>query len=632
MKAVKISILILLILFIIPLSYAEITIQPLQQQKYNAGDQVLIQGEISQTENFRGRLDEILKCTTGELKINTLTVDTTPEKSQHYSTLFLIPQTVNGKCNIEFNLKDTSGNIKETKTFEILEVTNELNAIYDLKKTEYQAGEILTIKGIATKISGTPITGIATFIFSDSQGIAFIDSAQINSGTVEYTKELSFIPEGEYKLTIETIDGMGNKKTSADIYLIKISNELEPSISFNKNNYNPGDNVELFGIIKSSLGRALENLEVIIQFEDETKIELTLEKGTDSIKALYTLASNVKSGEHKIKITSRDNKGNYGEKEVIFSVTQVPTKLEIKSDKTNYNPEEDIVFTVNLKDQADDPITDSIIVGLIQGKDKVISTKTVKIDTQDTIKIPESSKPGEWILRTEGYGLYHEIPIKINEYTKIDAQISGTDLILTNKGNVDYKNNVLIKSDDKDYTKNMKIGIGDNKKIDLSKLLSEGTHSLSLPSIKDNLGKINIPKKEGIFNKLTGGAVTKISSSNSFMTGGILLLVILLGVSYLFINKGRKNRKFEESNKRKQDYEDGQKMLERLRNKGIRKNPISRQEYGKANQEDIADFKKRIHQTIKEEEQKMSRDDFLNQQRSNIKKDRPPSGMFNMFN
>ena len=622
---------IILLLLLIQIANAEITLQPLQQKEYNIGEQLLIQGEISQLENFRGRLDQVLKCEIGEEKINALIVDIKPEKNQQYSTLYTIPQTTLGKCKIILLLKDITGNIKETKEFDIFEVTNELSAIFDLKKTEYQAGDILRINGISTKNSGIPINGIATIKFLDLEGIAFSDSTQINNGIIDYTRELSFMPEGEYKLTIEINDAIGNKKIFTDLYTIKISNSLIPSINFDKNNYNPGDNVEITGIVTSAFNAQIENVEVTVEFDDGTKTEKLLEKSTDTIKASYGLISNIKSGKHTIVVIASDNKGNYGQKEIEFNVIQIPTKLEITIDKTNYNPNAEVTFTVNLNDQAGDPITDTVVVGLIKGKNDVISTKNIKSGNQETINIPEDAEPGEWIIRTEGFGLYNEIPFKVNEYKKLEAQISGTDLILKNIGNVDYKDSITIKSDDKNYIKDIKINVGDNKKIDLSKLLSEGTHSLSLPSIKDNLGKINIPKNEGIFSKLTGGATRNIKSPSKVISVGILMIVIITGLTYIFISKRKKKMSNYVSDVRKKDFNDGQKMLEKLRNKGIRKNTVSRPEYGKATPDDIEDFRKRIANQFKEEERKKSNDDFVNRQRSSMKDNKPNKGLFNMF-
>ena len=133
-------------------------------------------------------------------------------------------------------------------------------------------------------------------------------------------------------------------------------------------------------------------------------------------------------------------------------------------------------------------------------------------------------------------------------------------------------------------------------------------------------------KRQGLTG-VTGNVVKNTESPGRRSL--LFIVLIILGGALVFLllgKKAKKERKVDFSKDR--DYTLGRKKLEELKARGIRKEkPV---EYGKASQEDVDYWKKRVQETFTEQENNKSRDEFLRSQQKSINEDKP-KGLFRMF-
>ena len=641
MKTVTILLSLTFLLIILPVN-ALVILDSFDKQVYNSGDKLFLNGEFIRDVDTRGYLNFNLQCGNNSARIATILVDTDKADKQKFSQLVLVPRNVNGECEIEIKLTDesTGETIEVTKMVGIT-ITDELNADFAINKNKFQLGETLELMGNVNKKDNSLASGSAAIYFNIENQTIFLDSVTFNNGELEYKRDLGFIPPGEYNVDVELFDNFGNKKFLEDLYLISISGNLKMISNFDKSIYDPGNNVILSGSVYGLNNAILNNVEVDVLIDGKTYENLVLQD-SNFYSINYPLAKNIKSGKHAIIVNTKADGGNYGKETLNFTVTQIPTKLNLDVKSSSFIPGEEVFFSLNLIDQAGDNIEDTINVALLNKDNKIVSSGI--FTDNGKLKIPEMSKPNTWKVKAEKYGLNDEAAITIKEYTKLETELNGDKLTIKNIGNIKYKGPLTVIAGSLEKNKNIVLGSGENKEIDLKDLLPNGIFDLKIPTSGKEFKNVAINKPKSMFSGLSSGFdsltgnVAKNVEGPSRKFGLGFLLLILVGCTLFLVFR----RKMD--NGRKPSYENLSKMktnkmdiLEEPRKESPyvhREQPVHRQpvEYGKATQEDIDDFKRRMVKNLQEENQKKSWNQFVNQQKDSMNEDnKPKGGMFNMF-
>ena len=245
---------------------------------------------------------------------------------------------------------------------------------------------------------------------------------------------------------------------------------------------------------------------------------------------------------------------------------------------------------------------------------------------ENDIVIPGGIRPGLLKLKAEKFGLSDEVNINIKEHVKLEVTLEGNKLKVKNVGNIKYKGPFTIVAGNLKKSKNIGLDVGDVKEINLDSMLPGGNHDVAVPLTGQSFDDVKIEKKPGVFSGfggVTGNVVRNVEAPGRQGALAVLLLMIF-GCALFLVAKKKKSKDL---------YNDlrsigpSQNSFVNI-NKPVRK-PI---EYGKATQEDIEDFKKRMQAQFQAEEKQKSRDEFLRMQDKNIRDDKPRGGLFNMFN
>ncbi len=632
MKGVKL-IIILIFLILIPNVLAEIKLNSFSQTNYNIGEKVLISGTVKEDKAVRAYLNVALNCGSNTGQVAAILIDIESNKEKPYSQLVSLTKNLIGDCTIKTSLNEiNTNNAIEIKEFTGFKVSNDLNGQFEINKKELQLGDILNIKGRATAINGNLINGIATIYYKQGDNSLFVDITRIINGELSYNKSMGLIPTGSYNLDIEISDNIGNSHFYTKLYDLTISGKLEPLLNFDKNIYDPGDNVNINGIITGNYNKILNDLTIEFLFDGKEKISKTLKSSTEPFSLIYKLQKDAKTGIHNINILTKNAEGNFGQAIINFTVKAIPTTLTITIDNNkSILPEENIGFNLVLLDQAGDQINENILTGLLNSDNKIIDTKVVKTNTHDNTKIPKSSEPGIWKIRAEGLGLHADNSFTVAEKKTLEITIEGTILHVLNTGNVIFKEDLQIQANNTNFNEALNLKVGKTDDIKLDKFLPNGLFDVYIPFTQQTFKDVRINKPPTVLDglKVFSGNVASNVQKPERKIGLYLLLALLTGSMVFFIlkRKGRNVNNYEDY-QRKQGYEQGRKKLEELRRKGIRKDT---QEYGKATKEDVEDFKQRMQQVWKEEENKNTRQEFVNQQQKNINQDKPSNYFGRMF-
>ena len=629
MKAVILIITLIFMILSIQIVSAAITFDPFSQPVYNLGDKIFISGNVQRDDATRANLNLNLNCETGNSKILSVLVDIDKGESQMFSQLVLVPKNVLGKCTIAGELIDELTNTGlESFSADAFTVTDDLKGSFEIVKESLQLGDVLNIRGSASKQDGIPVDGLGVFYFNKDGNISFLDSVNIRNGLLDYSRDMGYVPPGKYNIDLEVSDNLGNKHLFSNLYSLDVSGNILISSSFSNKIYLPGDNTELSGFVSGLYKNVLNNIELKFEFDDGNKVERVLSNGASSFSVVHSTAKNIKSGSHEIKISAKADGGNYGISTVNFTIQPVATTLGVKTNKNSFVPEEDVGFTVDLLDQAGDKMGGSATVSF-SNDNKLAASNVFNANSNGNLKLPAGAKPGVWVLRAEALGLKNEVQFNVDEFKKLDIDLKDEKLFVINKGNVEYNDEVLVAANELTGKKKLNLDVGDIKELNLDGLFPEGVYNVK---ILDKEFNDFLVKDAGLFgglSSLTGNVAKNLEGSQRKTWLGLLVLLVLgCGLFLVFKKKGKlsfgrsdyfsdfSGKKYDEI-RRKADYEDGQRMADELRRKGIRKDkPAGSYEYGKASPEDVEDFKIRM------------KDMFADQKE---KEDNPKGGLMNMF-
>ncbi|HLC58408.1 MAG TPA: hypothetical protein VJI68_00955 [Candidatus Nanoarchaeia archaeon] len=626
MKVVKYLALILVIMLFIPFVNAAITINSFSTTKYNLGDGVLITGSVVQSTDLRVNLDLILSCGGSNSQLGAFVLNLKANKASDFSRYVTLPMDLKGSCKIIGELSELSESNSsaalEKQEFNAFEVSDQLNGNFESNSNSFQLGEELIIKGTVSKQNGQAVDGVAILSFIKNGKVLFLDTAKIDEGFFDFKKTLNNFPPGNYDLNIVAKDNFGNTKDFTGSLKLQLTGNLDIVANLNKPLYNPGETLSLKGYIASEKNKQLANLLVDFYFENQV-VSKELSNNLDSFTVTNVIDGKAKSGNHNIKIIASDKEGNYIREDVQYSVKAIPTSLNVQTSPSNLNPGASLILKANVFDQAGDLIRESISVNIVDTKNKVKISKVVTTGVDSEVIIPKDALPGDWKIKASGLGLESESNFRINEYNKLDAKIVGENLVVENTGNVPYEGLLDIIGNDNKKNAKLKLGVGDTTEIKLGKLFEPGDYNIKLPTLDKVFDAVKITKIPSLFSSLTGRTISDSTDGTSFSMGKkallfVFMIVLLGGFSFLILNKRRK--------KASQDPIGGNylKNKRRLQTKLMKEEITTpkKPEFGKATQEDIDYWKKKVQDSFKEQEQKKTNDTFVARQKDSINQDR----------
>src|SRR3989344_1835661 len=587
------SLLIILLLFL-PIAEASVSFDKLNDISYNLGDSL----QLSGVSTDYGILNLNLNCGSSSINLGSISVI-----DNGFSRLMPLVG-IEGECNIAGKLTDITGNAVQDISTESFKVSSTLEGKFLLASDNIQLGDSLRITGDVKRLDGTPVDGIVIFNIKKDGVVYLVESSEVKKGDVSYSTSLILLPAGDYTVDVDARDNFGNKLSSKNLLKFKIYNDLSIIPDLDKSVYLPGDILNLKVDIIKNVGGNLTKIFTNVDINGERYNETVSNFGIS-----YNIPKDIKSFNHIITIESKDNVGNIGKITIPYYIEPVPTKIDLNISKEEFNPGEEVSSVVTVFDQADDLLNGEVSLKFYKG-DKIISEQNGKINEVLKFSIDKFAEPGERVIHIESLGLNVKKEININTVEAIDASLEGQNLILYNKGNVIYDDDLAVKADGKESRKKLYLSIDRSVTIDLANYFDEGNYSsIIIENTNTELKDIEIKDERSLMTKL-GGGLTGITGNAVLDKNGVkptklgfyaLILVLSVFLSFYTIKLSLKGYKhMKEKDKKLRDFREGRKRMGELQKESSKEAKKNTFDYSRYNKADVEDWKRNVIRSYEE--------------------------------
>lgn len=317
------------------------------------------------------------------------------------------------------------------------------------------------------------------------------------------------------------------------------TNLLSLNLKLNKLELYPEDKLKIIGDSKNARGEKTKTANVYVII-DNTTYEDNLKSGTFSFS--LDLGKNIKSYEHNAEIKIEDGYGNKGSNTFIFKVAPIPTGLKNSLNNVEFKPEETAEIESLLYDQAGDLLKSASKIIVINPKGEESLNQQLETETKASLVLPKYALPGQWIIKTEAGGLNLKTTFKVLEVRNIDVKIDGSNLIITNIGNVNYKDKIEVDIGEIPIIKRLGLTPGEEVILNLADekdIISSASYNVKvLSGIQEyNFENVQIdPNPKNILEKyspLTGHSV--LGSIGGLPSNILLYSLIPIGLILLYI-------------------------------------------------------------------------------------------------
>lgn len=528
----------------------------------------------------------------------------------------------------------------------------EYDITFELDKSQVQLGEEFSFEGEVFKDNEKISTGFVLINFKYEESIystpSFLSEEGFSGSAIfGVTPDGEKMLGGDYEVDITYNDFFGGEEDFQDVATLVVNDKLTVELTINEEEYNPGDRVVLSGTIEKRLGGAPEEGTVKITFGEQEYLEDLID---GKFEHTIDLADDIKSEYHSINIYVEDADGNAGEEEVKFYVVQIPTTLELTVAESSYLPEDVIVITPIIYDQAGDEVDDDVSLTVFNANKEAIYEKVVSAGNSVKFDLPKYSVHGTYKARAEYDKFLKEEQFLVKEVHGIDVGLDGQDLVIENIGNVPYNEplDITVNYEGGSYSieKRTKLNPGETFNVDLSKEVPSGAYDVNVRNTGDLFEEVSIEdsrsggeKVGDLLQEFTGSTVGVPGSSTSLMKGLTLPLFIIIIVGLVIFITYRKAGVSEKRRERER------KFARRRREEIVRTGKKKRFGFGKATDSDINDFKARVLKDletarIKKEDKKfevepLEKDkkpfSFETPFKSKAAEKDEPKGLFSMF-
>ena len=187
---------------------------------------------------------------------------------------------------------------------------------------------------------------------------------------------------------------------------------------------------------------------------------------------------------------------------IINSVSAQNISMDIKIDKNEYSPREDLTYTIFLLEN-NEPINKQVKAIFSDALEKTEIEKTVQSNQENKLMIADEFASGYWTINAffENKTVKRIFTIKENE--GVVFKIIGDELIITNTGNTPYTKTVQILIGDTIITQKQDISVGESNSIRL--IAPDGTYNVEVTDGQNSMKKSSVT--------LTGNAIGILDKS-----------------------------------------------------------------------------------------------------------------------
>lgn len=331
---------------------------------YNLGDNIIINGQLSISENVAGVKVSFYAYSKTYNKTITIT-------TKYYSFSKNIPVTFSqiNKETLSWNVPsdiqtatDWQILVRATKDFitygaidsPLFTISKTLSITLSTNQNLFNLGETLEVGGMVLDAQGNVVEGDATITLDEEKvGTVVSDIAFIKNGYLSYTYQFKPVdPIGIYTLSVKLQDSDGNKG-SAIFTNINVSNTLDIECSVKESEILPGKSITLIGNIKNVHSGVLRSIPIIGFFEMSENTTLgynTISDANGKFSLEIGVPILIDPGEYQIKVSANDFFGNYGECiKTIKILSEKKISAILSLDRAWYYKDDTLSFNAELR-------------------------------------------------------------------------------------------------------------------------------------------------------------------------------------------------------------------------------------------------------------------------------------------
>ncbi|MFH1823169.1 MAG: hypothetical protein ABH817_00420 [archaeon] len=341
---------------------------------------------------------------------------------------------------------------------------------------------------------------------------------------------------------------LGEEIAKSNIFLV--SEVLEIELELDKVYYDPAEKIKISGEVLKSNGKKFNGEGIITLAEKEYPIPISNGKISYS---LY-LSDNISQGNQSLDFFASDENGNYGEKSISISVSQIATSLNLNINPEKVNPGETITIGSIIRDQGGELLDGNISIKIINEKDflwselpfkqkNIVFEELILSGSETVFEIPTNFQAKDYVITAYAMGFREEKILTIPQHQLIEINIEEEVLIVKNIGNVPYTDPLTITFDkdgeleEKIFDLNLEVGQTQKIKLDAP----EGIYDVIVGSLKKEFDFPGIP----FFGEVIG-AVSLEKSNKVNVLDYVWLVLIILGcglIVFYFLKKGKIHKK-----------------------------------------------------------------------------------------
>ena len=581
----------LVLFFAFPVVSAGITLDDISG-RYNIGDDIKVGGYIQPNQDIIMEYLSIrLNCGnlfSSDLNPDFDSVDIERGGSYRFDKSLILPRDYKGTCSFEVSL----GN--EVQTSNTFEISEDLRGDIFANRKLFKLGEKLEITTDIMYLDNEKFNGRGTIylILTDvsANNTYFNKTLKVSDGEVTpYIISLKDIPTGAYTLNFDVSDRNKNKDVFS-LGNIIVTDKLSANIILSKQEYLPGENLEISGDVDSK--------DYIFSFNlDDVKYE---ERFEDTGFYYYIkLKDDIKSGSHALKFNINDEYGNHYEEEMDMVIIGVPRYLDVNVNEEGYLPEDTVEIFAAVYDQGGDIYEDTINLNVVSPKKIDLLDMGVSSGTVYGLGLEKHIAPGSYKILAKSTDFNEEIYFIVNELEKINAYYEDNRLKVSNEGNVPINDEITVNIEGSGYNFDIKLNPSEIESYDLREYIKKNGNYDLVVDFKGESSELSasIVDDRGAFEKFTGSVVGEGGVVGSWFIYLIIVLLIII-VLYLLLFRGPNNNR--KAYERKMDYKEGQEKLKRRRAEAESKKPRKLFNAKDVNEKDAKQFRDDMVKKMKE--------------------------------
>lgn len=486
---------VLLLLLLVPFISAKIVITNSFRDMYNLGDTVTVDGYIVAEDTASALASLELQCP-GYSKVNSVNLKINKGQKVSFSTLgiqnFILPSDIEGTCDVEALFNGESIN---SESFTVL---NDLLGSFDVSEDTYQLGDTFTLTGIVFKLNGDDVTGDAKVYLKKQGSYAVqLDETKLFAGQVEYSHQLSELEYGTYYVDVKVSDAAGNSQYFENVDSFTIKTDVTVQASSSKYQYEPGEEVVVYGDIETNLAD-LSNTEVVITLDT---LRYTLKPSSDSFEYRFFIPKNMAPGTYTVTVSLQDAFGNAGTDDFLLTVRQVATTLVNDLESDTYDPGDVLSFDIDVLDQSNKKMAADVSVTITDPNGAELYKGIVNSGQHVELEFGSYSAPGTYTVTSQypAKNLEDTDRVTLNSVVALDSDLEGETLTLKNTGNVPYTERIdfILVATDEDGEKHyyivpqdVTLEPGKEQTYDLSYEVPDGEYTLLVDDTSTDLSQL----------------------------------------------------------------------------------------------------------------------------------------------